>query len=117
MTNEKFITDAKVVLKFIQYYCKKQHPDHEKHNESINLVYNDEDLKTELSYKLCDECKRTFHYSLARLRECPHDEKPSCRKCPKPCYDKAEWKHLAKIMKHGGMHFGMVKIKKMFTGH
>lgn len=114
MTKEKFISDSEVLLKFIQLYCKKKHHDHEKHNESIHLVYQGEDLKKELHYKLCDDCKETFYYSMARLKECPHEEKPSCRKCPKPCYGKDEWKKLAKIMKFSGMHLGLTKIKKMF---
>jgi len=114
MTDKEFINNSEIVLKFIQLYCKKKHHEEEKHNESVNLVYKDKDLKTELHYKLCDDCKKTFYYSLARLRECPHDEKPSCRKCPNPCYGKDEWKKLAKIMKYSGMQLGLTKVRSMF---
>ena len=115
MTKEKFIHDSETVLKFIQYYCEHEHSESIKINQTIKLSYNYEDLKTELNYELCEECKSTFHYSYVKLQECPHDEKPSCRKCPHPCYGKKEWKHLAKIMKYSGMRFGLLKIRKIFS--
>ncbi|NLM99553.1 MAG: hypothetical protein GX170_05965, partial [Campylobacteraceae bacterium] len=43
-----------------------------------------------------------------------NEEKPSCRKCPNPCYEKDRWKLLAKIMKYSGMKLGLLKIRKMF---
>jgi len=114
MTDEKFINDTQTVLKFIQLYCDKKHNDTEKSDELLNLRYKNEDLHVELPYNLCAKCKEDLLYSYERLQECPHDEKPSCRKCPKPCYEKSKWKELAKIMKFSGIQFGLIKIRKLF---
>ncbi|WP_294966450.1 nitrous oxide-stimulated promoter family protein [Sulfurimonas sp.] len=112
MTEEKFIHDSHTVLKFIKCYCDNEHFQSEKRTDSIKLNYNDKDLNLEMPYHLCARCEETLLYSYVKLQECPHDEKPSCRKCPKPCYDKPQWKHLAKIMRFSGIRFGILKIKK-----
>ncbi len=115
MTTEKFEKDARTVHKFIQLYCDQKHKDREKTEDFIELKYNSKELG-KLEYKLCKECERTLKISYANLLSCPHDEKPSCRKCPAPCYDKADWKKLAKIMKYSGMQMGLLKIRKLFGG-
>ena len=112
MTEEKFIHDSKTVLKFIQFYCDKEHDKENKHKNSIELNYNNKELNEELHYHLCEACEETFKYSYVKLQACPHDVKPSCRQCPKPCYDKPQWKHLAKIMRFSGLRFGLLKIRK-----
>ncbi len=114
MTEEKFITDSETVLKFIQYYCDHQHHNEEKKEETIRLVYDGKDLQRSVHYNLCTECKQTLFYSYIKLQTCPYEEKPKCRKCPKPCYGKYEWKKLAKIMKYSGMRLGLLKIRTMF---
>ena len=114
MTEEKFIHDSKTVLKFIQYYCDNKHTDEARVDDSLALVYKTQDLKISLDYSLCDECRESFVYSHARLQECPHEDKPSCRSCDDPCYEKKEWKLLAKIMKYSGMSLGLLKIRKLF---
>lgn len=112
MTEEKFIHDSQTVLKFIQCYCDNEHFKSVKKKDSIKLNYNNKDLNEEIHYELCEKCAETLHYSYVKLQECPHDEKPSCRQCPKPCYDKTEWKLLAKIMRYSGIRFGIVKIRR-----
>ncbi len=114
MTKEKFVNDTKTVLRFIQLYCDKQHKEVDKLEENLHLIYLDEHLHVEVSYLLCPTCRDTFIYSYKRLQECPHDEKPSCRKCPKPCYEKPMWKQLAKIMRFGGIRLGFSKIRGIF---
>jgi hypothetical protein len=114
MTEEKFIYDSKTVLKFIQYYCDNKHESVHRNKDSLTLSYNTKDLEIALDYSLCKECEQALAYSHARLQECPHEEKPSCRKCDDPCYEKKEWKLLAKIMKYSGMSLGLLKIKKIF---
>nr|WP_321267101.1 nitrous oxide-stimulated promoter family protein [uncultured Sulfurimonas sp.] len=112
MTEEKFIHDSKTVLKFIQCYCDNEHKDVQKNSSFIKLTQNDIYLNEDMHYNLCPRCEETLNYSYVKLQECPHDEKPSCRQCPKPCYDKAEWKHIAKIMRYSGLRFGILKIRK-----
>lgn len=116
MTEKKFIDDSKTLLRFIQCYCDSEHLKAKKDKDSIRLNYNDKDLNKEILFELCEECQEIFNYSYLKLQECPHDEKPSCRKCPKPCYDKLEWKLLAKIMKCSGIRLGILKIReKLFS--
>lgn len=115
MTEEKFIDDSQTVLKFIQYYCDNKHDQEFRTKETIQLFYKDNDLDESVTYELCQECLGALNYSYSRLQECPREEKPKCRKCDEPCYDKNEWKLLAKIMKYSGMRFGALKIKRLFT--
>ena len=115
MTNEKFIQDSTTVLKFIQLYCDDKHKDVPKKMAEKQLVYRENDLKCTLTYHLCDTCESTFNISYANLQACPHEDKPSCRKCPAPCYDKTDWKSVARIMKYSGMRLGLNKVKKLFT--
>ncbi len=114
MTDEKFIHDTKTVLKFIQIYCEDKHKNEQKKQESLNLIYREKELHVNANYNLCITCKDTFLLSYQKLQECPHEEKPSCRKCPKPCYEKPDWKNVAKIMKYSGMKQGLTKLKKLF---
>ncbi len=115
MTYEKFEKDARMVHKFIQIYCDDKHKEKPKTDGLIKLQYRGEYLG-DLKYRLCEECEKTLLYSYERLLECPHEEKPRCRKCPNPCYEKSEWKKLAKIMKYSGMKMGILKIRKLFKG-
>ena len=116
MTEEKFILDSQTVLKFIQCYCDNEHFKSVKNKNFIRLNYKAKDLNEEIHFHLCKECEETLNYSYQKLQTCPRDEKPSCRKCPSPCYDKTQWKLLAKIMKYSGMKFGILKIRKLFSG-
>lgn len=114
MTEKKFQNDCETVLKFIHIYCDKKHTNDEKSDEILNLYYKNKNLHVALPYTLCSTCKETLLYSYVRLQECPHVEKPSCRKCPTPCYEKGKWKQLAKIMRFSGMQLGLIKIRKLF---
>ena len=116
MSEEKFINATRTVLKFIQCYCYREHFKTKKSKDSIKLNYNDKDLNEEIHYHLCEKCEETLYYSYVKLQECPHDEKPSCRKCPKPCYGKVEWKLLAKIMRYSGLRLGILKMRKILFG-
>ncbi|MCK9256807.1 MAG: nitrous oxide-stimulated promoter family protein [Sulfurospirillaceae bacterium] len=111
MKPEKFYHDALTVAKFIKIYCDDKHE--EKIEKTYELKYKGEEFNP-LTLTLCEVCHNTLFYSLERLEACPHEEKPSCRKCPNPCYEKDRWKLLAKIMKYSGMKLGLLKIRKMF---
>ena len=117
MTNEKFIYDSTTVLKFIQLYCDDKHKDIPKEQGEKSLVYRENLLNHTLTYELCLDCQKTFELSYEKLQNCPHEDKPSCRKCPAPCYDKPDWKSLAKIMKYSGMRLGLTKLRKLFIKH
>ncbi len=115
LTSEKLIENTKTVLKFTQIYCDDKHIDEKKLPETLNLEFKCEPLNVALDYHLCSTCKEVFLYSYQKLQECEHEEKPSCRKCPSPCYERPKWKQVTQIMKYSGMKLGLLKIKKLFT--
>lgn len=112
MHKDKFIKDVKILLSFIELYCKDKH-EVDKNKQELVLNYKDENLE-KISYILCPECRENFLYSYQRLQLCPHEEKPRCRHCKKPCYEKSKWKILASIMRYSGMKKGLTKIRKIF---
>ncbi|MEA1915686.1 MAG: nitrous oxide-stimulated promoter family protein, partial [Campylobacterota bacterium] len=98
MKTEKFTSEIATLKKFYELYCKDNHENQT--CNKVNLEYHFE--KFEYEFELCQECQTLLEYSLARLKECPHDEKPRCRTCPTPCYEKPQWKQVAKLMRYSG---------------
>lgn len=110
MTEEKFEGEITTLKKFFTKYCEDKHEEQKEH--SYKLTYKEKTLEFKIS--LCSECNTLLNYSFQRLQQCPHDEKPRCRNCPDPCYDKERWKQLGKLMKYSGMQLGFTKLKKLF---
>lgn len=110
MKNEKFISEVKTLKKFFTIHCKDKHTNQNNFIKSID--YKKQTYKIELD--LCEQCTKLITYSIQRLQECPHEIKPRCRKCPHPCYEKPQWKMLAKLMRYSGMKLGILKVKKFF---
>ena len=110
MTNEKFIGEVQTLERFFTKFC------HDKHTNiktfPTKITYKN--ISYELDLELCDECYELINYSFDRLQECPHEEKPRCRQCPNQCYEKKQWKALAKLMRYSGFQFGLTKIRKLF---
>ncbi len=106
----KFKSEVQTLKKFFELYCKNKHTNQE--NVTHILRYINEDIKVELY--LCKECFENINYSFNRLLECPHEEKPRCRTCPNPCYEKKQWKEVAKIMRYSGVSLGLTRINKKF---
>ncbi|NVJ52047.1 MAG: nitrous oxide-stimulated promoter family protein [Campylobacteraceae bacterium] len=107
MTIEKFDSEIKTLKKFFEYYCEKKHDDSKLFIKSI--VYKEHTFVYE--FNICEECIKDINYSINKLENCVHEEKPRCRKCPNPCYEKNMWKKFAKIMKYSGIHFKLNSIK------
>jgi len=108
MTEEKFQRELQTLEEFFTNYC------HDKHKNQTPQEYK---LEYKNSYhaftlELCQECHILISYSHNRLLECPHEIKPRCRRCQNPCYEKKEWKALAKLMRYSGLKLGIIKIKK-----
>lgn len=114
MTRDKLETDSKTLYKFIQLNCDKRHHDVPKKKSTLHVIFKDEVL-SELPYNLCEECETLFIYAYGKLKNCPHEHKPSCRKCPNPCYEKPMWKKMANVMMFSGMQLGLTKLRKLFT--
>jgi len=109
MTQEKFHGEIKTLEKFFTKYCEDNHQN--RYNQEYGLKYKQSSDKYSLC--LCKECHELISYSFERLKECPHDIKPRCRKCPNPCYEKNRWKQLAKLMRYSGFQLGLIKIKNL----
>jgi len=110
MTQEKFVSETETLKKFFTVYCKDKHTDQQNYVKEI--TYQNEMIQIELN--LCDECTELINYSFERLQGCPHEIKPRCRSCANPCYEKPQWKKLAKLMRYSGIQLGILKIKKFF---
>ncbi len=111
MTKKKFFSEVETLKSFFELYCKDKHKGQKLYFHSLS--YNQKDTFYEL--ELCEECYELIKYSFDRLKECPHEEKPRCRKCPAPCYDKEEWKKLAKLMRYSGVKKGLLKMKNYIS--
>ena len=107
MKIEKFEIEINTLKTFFELYCKDKH-EHQKIN-NITLIYNSHIYSLELN--LCEDCYKTINYSFMKLQNCPHEIKPRCRKCPTPCYEKQEWKNIARIMKYAAIKLSLGKIK------
>ncbi len=108
MTIKKFQEEINTLKKFFPIYCNDKHLNQYKKQYIIN--YKNENIEFEI--ELCDECHNMLNYSIERLKECPHDPKPRCRKCPNPCYEKEKYKQMAKMMRYSGVKLGLSKTVK-----
>lgn len=110
MTKEKFEDETKTLKKFFTTYCQNNH----KYQKKFTFLLKYKNSKTDISTHLCKDCRDLLQYSFNKLQECPYEEKPRCRKCKNPCYEKNEWKKIAKIMRYNAINLGLIKIKKLF---
>jgi hypothetical protein len=108
MTEEKFQNEVLILEKFFTKFCEEKH--RERFKKEYQLKYKQTDIT--FCVHLCNECHKLISYSFERLLECPHEIKPRCRKCPTPCYEKPQWKEVAKIMRYSGFQLGVLKVKK-----
>lgn len=109
MTTEKFISEVNTLKKFFELHCKNKH--HSSKKSNTKLSYNDTHITLQLD--LCDECFELLEYSLQRLHNCPYEQKPRCRSCANPCYEKNKWKKIAKIMRYSAIHLKLSKLTKV----
>ena len=112
MTKEKFKIEIDTLKSFFETYCHDKHEDIEE--RTIILEYKEKVFFIDL--KLCPQCFDSINYSFERLKECPHEIKPRCRKCPTPCYEKPRWKEAARVMKYSAIKLSLGKIKSRIFG-
>lgn len=108
MTDEKFEKEIKTLKKFYEVYCTDKHDYYNK--KKVILSYKEKIF--EINLDLCNSCLDSITYSFEKLRNCPHEIKPRCRKCPNPCYEKVRWKNIAKVMKYSAIKLGLSKIRE-----
>lgn len=106
MTNKEFARELNTLNEFFTLFCKNKHDNQNAISKTI--IYKNQTFS--FSINLCEDCAKLLDYSVSKLQNCPHEIKPKCRKCPNPCYEKDQWKKVAKIMRYSGVR---VKIKKL----
>jgi len=112
MKTEKFESEINTLKTFLETYCSNKHKNQIEVEKNIRY----KELSFSTTLHLCEECIAMFEYSLEKLQNCPNKEKPRCRQCPNPCYEKSQWKKLAKIMRYSGLKLGLLKLKnKLFS--
>jgi len=108
VTFEKFSNEIDTLKKFFPIYCNDKHKG--QFEKEYKVTYLDKEIDFKVS--LCNECHELLSYAILRLKECPHEIKPRCRKCPNPCYEKEKFKQMAKMMRYSGMKLGLTKAAK-----
>jgi hypothetical protein len=54
---------------------------------------------------LCPECAGLLDYAAGRLKRCPYDPKPKCKRCPTHCYAPAQRERMRQVMRFSGMWY------------
>lgn len=99
--SEKEVNDIRVLVKFIEVYCKENH---QEEKNSFNFKLFDIKKIEKKDIFLCKACARLLAYGLTMRLRCPHDPKPMCKKCETQCY-KGEYKSkIREVMKFSGMY-------------
>jgi hypothetical protein len=89
--------DIKVLLSFVRVFCTIRH----RGQAGVELPADLSDLFKK-GLDLCPDCRTLVEYALARLRKCPLDPKPSCKKCHIHCYGKEYTARIREIMAFSG---------------
>ncbi len=89
MTVRAVEREFRTLQKFIEVYCRKNHPDE----------------AGELPSGLCSDCEQLLTYARKRLEKCPYDPKPKCKNCKTHCYASAYRARIKEVMKFSGMYF------------
>jgi len=110
MKLQKYTSEVETLTTYLEYFCKSKHT-----NQSAKEIfhnYKNEKFSNKIS--LCDECFDVMQYSIERLQNCPHEEKPRCRTCKTPCYEKSYWKKLAQVMMYSSLRLTLTHIKDKY---
>ncbi len=100
------------MVQMFPVYCSSKHKGQSE--RTVRFEYGGKTFEVKVS--LCSECFELFSYALERLRECPHDPKPRCRKCPDPCYEPDKYRAMAKVMAYASVRLGLSKAKRKIKG-
>jgi hypothetical protein len=110
MKLEKYTAEVKTLKTYFEYYCKANHTNQK--DKEICHTYKDANFNDTIS--LCDQCLEAMKYSIERLQNCPYEEKPRCRTCKTPCYQKSYWKRVAKVMIYSSVRLTLTHIKDKY---
>ena len=106
MKSEKFESEILTLIKFFEIFCANE----DCKSYEILTNYNGEDFI--FSCKLDKPTYTLLLYAIEKLKSCPHEIKPRCRHCNANCYDKKEYKDMAKIMISSSIKQGVTRLKR-----
>lgn len=112
MESERYLHDTKILQEFFTLYCNAKHADAKKQLVTQEL-FHDGIAYGNVTAELCSECEALHRYAHAKLSTCKLHPKPKCRTCKVRCYEKTQWKAMAKVMRYAGMQMGAQRVKEL----
>lgn len=100
---KKMSKDISILAKFTEAFCRENHKF--KNKEVLNLKGDLGNILNQYNLFLCKDCKKTLLHGSAKRLLCPFNPKPSCKKCPSPCYRNGYREKMKEIMRFSGIYF------------
>jgi Nitrous oxide-stimulated promoter len=89
--------DLKVLMSFVRVFCSLKH----EHQAETPLPHELAGMFKK-GLHLCPDCAILVEYALEKLRKCPLDPKPLCKKCHIHCYSREYRARIREIMAFSG---------------
>ncbi len=92
--------DIKTLARFVAVYCRSHH------QSRTPFEFKAPGLEGlfEPPLEICQDCAKLLKYGLTMRLRCPHEPKPTCKKCPNPCYRPEYREKIREVMKFSGMY-------------
>ncbi len=87
--------ELKLLINIVWVYCGAKHDTRFEANDEVREISGRKIL-------LCRECAELLVYAMEKLRNCPLEPKPSCKKCHIHCYGKEHRARIREIMSFSG---------------
>ena len=98
--DKKLRRDLKVLVRFVQVYCRDRHQDAQK--TGVTLKTHDVEAIAGAPVLLCDACAKLLAHAFIKRTRCPMDPKPACKHCPQHCYHPRYRAMIREVMKSSG---------------
>ena len=100
---DKKVKDIRVLGNFISIFCRENHKTEDKSvfpikDTRLRDILGNQDLE------LCPDCQKLLNHGIAKLRLCPYDPKPRCKKCETHCYAPGYREKIREVMRFSGLH-------------
>ena len=89
--------DLTLLIRFVDLFCRSRHRGERPGSPDPAVT-----ALAGRPHLLCPECSDLVGYAAKRLRTCPLDPKPSCKKCPVHCYRPDYRQKVREIMAWSG---------------
>ena len=97
--------DLKILLKFIEVYCRHRHADRDKAVATLK-THDVSDLAGH-AVSLCADCTKLLAHAFTKRSTCPLEPRPACKRCPTHCYHPAYRRQIREVMKYSGRRLVM----------